>query len=79
MTTFGNILWLVLAGIWMALGYLAAGLFMCVFIVTIPFGVQCFKLAGLALWPFGKAIVDKPGKDSGTSTIANVIWLLLPG
>jgi uncharacterized membrane protein YccF (DUF307 family) len=53
----GNILWLVLAGIWMAVGYLIAGVIQCITIIGIPFGVASFKLAGLALVPFGKMVV----------------------
>ena len=48
-----NIVWFVLAGIWMAIGYILAGLLNCVTIIGIPFGIQSFKMAKLALWPFG--------------------------
>lgn len=51
-----NLVWLVLAGIWMAIGYLIAGLLNCVTIIGIPFGIQSFKMAKLALWPFGTQI-----------------------
>lgn len=51
-----NIVWLVLAGAWMALGYLFAGLLNCMTIIGIPFGIQSFKMAKLALWPFGTQI-----------------------
>ncbi len=51
-----NIVWLVLAGVWMAIGYLFAGLFNCMTIIGIPFGIQSFKMAKLALWPFGTKI-----------------------
>jgi len=47
--TLGNILWLVLAGIWLAIGYTVAGLLMCITIIGIPFGIQAFKLAGFVL------------------------------
>lgn len=73
-----NVIWLVLAGIWMALGYLVAALLMFVLIITIPFGVQAVKLAGFALWPFGRSAVRTPG-HSGASTVGNVLWLLLCG
>lgn len=46
----------VLAGIWMAIGYVGAGLLNCVTIIGIPFGIQSFKMAKLALWPFGSQI-----------------------
>ena len=54
MRTIGNILWLVLAGFWLAMSYAFAGLILCVTVIGIPFGIQSFKLAGFALWPFGR-------------------------
>lgn len=51
-----NIVWFVLAGVWMAIGYILAGLLNCVTIIGIPFGIQSFKMAKLALWPFGSQI-----------------------
>jgi len=51
-----NILWVVLVGCWMALGYLGAGVLNCITIIGIPFGIQSFKMAKLALWPFGAQI-----------------------
>jgi len=79
MRLIGNILWLLLGGLWLALGYAAAGLIAFVFIITIPFGVQAFKLAGFTLWPFGRAMVPRPGANAGMSAVGNVIWLLLAG
>ena len=58
MKTIGNILWFVLAGLWLAIGYAMAGLVMCITIIGIPFGIQAFKLSTLALWPFGRTVVD---------------------
>ena len=73
-----NVIWLVLAGFWLALGYVAAGIVCCVLIVTIPFGIASFRIAGYALWPFGRTVVDSP--TSGVlSVIGNVIWLLVAG
>jgi uncharacterized membrane protein YccF (DUF307 family) len=73
-----NLIWLVLSGIWLALGYALAGIVMFVLIITIPFGVQSFKLAGFSLWPFGRAVVKKPSAGAA-SVVGNVIWLLLAG
>jgi uncharacterized membrane protein YccF (DUF307 family) len=53
----GNLLWLVLAGWWLALGHLGAAAFLAVTIIGIPFAWAHLKLAGLALWPIGRAIV----------------------
>ena len=53
-----NILWVVLVGWWMAFGYLGAGVLNCISIIGIPFGLQSFKMAKLALWPFGAEIVN---------------------
>ncbi len=78
MKTIGNILWLLLAGIWLALGYAIGGLVMCITIIGIPFGIQSFKLAGLALWPFGRT--TQMGSSGGCLEVAfNIIWLVLFG
>ena len=79
MRTLGNILWLILGGLPMAIAYAAAGLVIFVLIITIPFGVQAFKMAGFALWPFGRVMVEIPGKGGCLSTIRNVIWIVLAG
>nr|WP_194720286.1 YccF domain-containing protein [Cellulosimicrobium arenosum] len=73
-----NIVWLVLAGFWLALGYVAAGIICCILIVTIPFGIASFRIAGYALWPFGRMVVDKP-TSGAWSTIGNVIWVVVAG
>lgn len=73
-----NILWLILCGFWMALAYVLAGIVMCVLIVTIPFGLQAFKLAGFMLWPFGRTVVRRPGAGA-PSLIGNVLWIVLVG
>ena len=75
----GNILWLLLGGFWMALAYALAGLVSFVLIITIPFGVQAFKLAGYALWPFGRVMVPRRTASAGMSAVGNIIWLLIAG
>jgi len=75
----GNVLWLVLAGFWLAVAYFIAGLLNFVFIVTIPFGIQAFKLAGYSLWPFGRTVVARPGGGGAVPFIGNVIWFLISG
>lgn len=73
-----NVIWLVFAGLWMALGYALAGVIMFALIITIPFGVQAFKLASFTLWPFGRTMVKRA--DAGeVSAVGNVIWLVLAG
>ncbi len=74
-----NLLWLVLAGWWLALAYVVAGVINIVLIITIPAGIQAFKLAGFALWPFGRAVVPIPGRSPTISAIMNIIWLVTGG
>ena len=78
MRTLLNIIWLVLAGFWLFLGYLAAGVVLCVLIVTIPWGIASFRIGLYALWPFGRAVVAKPTAGSW-SFLGNVIWVLVAG
>ncbi len=73
-----NVIWLVLCGFWMALGYIAAGIICCILIITIPFGIASFRIAAYALWPFGRTVVRKPTAGIG-SAIGNVIWLIFAG
>ncbi|GAA0587828.1 YccF domain-containing protein [Actinomadura livida] len=73
-----NILWLVLAGFWLALSYVLAGIICCILIITIPFGIASFRIAGFALWPFGRTTV--PRRDAGAgSLLGNVIWIIVAG
>ncbi|MDT7782019.1 MAG: hypothetical protein QOF58_438 [Pseudonocardiales bacterium] len=73
-----NVIWLVLAGFWMAVGYAVAGLICCVLIITIPWGIASFRIANYALWPFGREVVDKPGAGTG-SLLGNIIWIIVAG
>ena len=73
-----NIIWFVLAGLWMAIAYAIAALICFVLIITIPFGIASLRIAVFALWPFGKTVVKRP--DAGiASGIGNVIWFILCG
>lgn len=76
--TIGNVIWVVLAGIWLAIGYLVAAFFSAITIIGIPFAIQALKLAGYALWPFGKVVV-KRSEAGAFSLIGNVIWFVLAG
>ncbi|WP_374977252.1 YccF domain-containing protein [Microbacterium trichothecenolyticum] len=78
MRTFLNIIWLVLSGFWMFLGYMLAGAVLCVLILTIPWGIASFRIGLYALWPFGRTIVDKPTSGVG-SFLGNVVWVILAG
>jgi uncharacterized membrane protein YccF (DUF307 family) len=73
-----NLIWLVLAGFWLALGYMLAGIICCILIVTIPFGIASFRMASYALWPFGRTVVDKPTAGA-FSVIGNIIWVIVAG
>jgi uncharacterized membrane protein YccF (DUF307 family) len=74
-----NVIWLLLAGIWLALAYAVAGILLCITIIGIPFGVQAFKLAVYALWPFGRVLVPSPTRLRGFSVVANILWFVLAG
>ncbi|WP_020669969.1 YccF domain-containing protein [Amycolatopsis nigrescens] len=73
-----NVIWLVLCGIWMAIGYLLAGIVCCILIITIPFGLASFRIANYALWPFGRTLIAR--RDAGApSVIGNLIWVIVAG
>ena len=78
MNTLLNLIWFVFAGLWLALGYVAAGILCCLLVVTIPFGIASFRIASYVLWPFGRTVVDKPAAGA-FSAIGNVIWVLVAG
>lgn len=78
MRTLLNIIWLLFGGIWLWLGYLLAGVIACVFIVTIPAGLACFRIAQYVLWPFGRSAVPLPNAGTG-SALMNVVWFLIAG
>ena len=78
MRTLLNIIWLVLSGFWMFLGYMAAGVLLCLLILTIPWGIASFRIGLYALWPFGRTIVSKPTAGLG-SFLGNVVWVILAG
>jgi uncharacterized membrane protein YccF (DUF307 family) len=77
--TVGNILWLIFVGIWLAIAFVVAGIVMFVLIITIPFGIQAFKLAGFALWPFGRHVEYRARVTSPLQIIGNIIWIIFGG
>ena len=76
MKTVGNILWLVLGGVVIAVLYYLAGLLMCLTLIGIPFGVQLFKLGTYALWPFGHELVSGPQEQGCLAIVMNLLWIL---
>ncbi len=79
MRILGNIIWLIFGGLITALEYLISSIVMMITIVGIPFGIQTLKLAGLALWPFGKRVVTHDRSNGCLYIIFNVIWILVGG
>lgn len=78
MRTILNIIWLLLAGLWLALGYIVFGVIACLFIITIPFGIASFRMASYALWPFGRTVVQKRSAGIG-SALGNILWFFIGG
>lgn len=72
----GNAIWFLFGGFWQGLGWSLAGILWCITIIGIPIGVQCFKFASLAFFPFGKEIFYGTGT---ISLLANIIWILVSG
>ena len=64
MSAIGNIIWVIFAGLWLAIGWAITGLLWCATIIGIPVGLQCFKFAGLALAPFGRDVSFGGGAGS---------------
>ena len=73
-----NLVWLVLQGWILALAYLLAGVIACLLIVTIPFGIASFRLAGFVIWPFGRTTMRAPGAGIA-SAIGNLLWFVFAG
>ena len=79
MNTLGNIIWMVFGGIFIALEYLLASIVLFASIVGIPFGLQTLKLAGLALWPFGKQTRSTNTSGGLLSLVMNIVWIFIGG
>ncbi|MBM7824284.1 uncharacterized membrane protein YccF (DUF307 family) [Arcanobacterium pluranimalium] len=73
-----NVIWLVLSGFWLFWSYVFFGVIACLFIVTIPAGVACFRIAFYVLWPFGRTVVPSPNAGLG-SDLMNVVWFFVAG
>ena len=86
MRTIGNLLWFIMGGLLMGLGWWLVGLLAFVSIIGIPWGRACFVIGQFAFWPFGKEAVSRDDlsgrEDIGTGSlglIGNIIWFLLAG
>lgn len=79
MTIALNILWFILGGFLIALAYILGGILLCLTIIGIPFGIQCFKLSILGMAPFGQEIRERDPPSGVLAIIMNVIWIILPG
>ena len=71
-----NVIWLLFGGFWLFLGYVLAGVLLCIPIITIPWAIASFRIAGYALWPFGRTVVSKQSAGAW-SFLGNVIWFIL--
>ena len=78
MRTLLNIIWIVFAGFWLFLGYVLAGVLLCIPIITIPWAIASVRTAGYVIWPFGRTIVSKPTAGVG-SFLGNVVWVIFAG
>jgi uncharacterized membrane protein YccF (DUF307 family) len=79
MNLIGNIIWLIFGGLFVALEYFVAGFILCVSIIGIPFGLQCFKIGILTLMPFGREVREVPGQTGCLSLVFNIIWIVIGG
>lgn len=79
MNLLGNLIWLIFGGFFAALGYFFGGIMLCISVVGIPWGLQCFKLAGLVLFPFGRQVVSNSSDTGCLSVLCNIVWLLCGG
>jgi len=75
----GNLIWLIFGGLLAALGYFVGGFVLCITVIGIPWGLQCFKLAELVLWPFGKKVINDSNNMGCLSLVCNLIWILFGG
>jgi uncharacterized membrane protein YccF (DUF307 family) len=74
-----NIIWLIFGGLCAAIGYFIGGLVLCITVIGIPWGLQCFKIAGLVLWPFGQKVISDSSETGCLSVLCNVIWIVFGG
>ena len=79
LNTIGNLIWFFFGGFISAIGYFTGGLVLCITIVGIPFGLQCFKIAGFVIWPFGRDVVSHERSNGCLYILFNILWILTGG
>ena len=79
MSFLGNVIWFILGGFLISLYYAFIGILFCISIIGIPFGVQLFKMAGLALFPFGKDVTCDSREMGCLSILMNIILIVVGG
>lgn len=79
MSLIGNVIWIIFGGLLACLGYIWGGLVLCLTIIGIPWGLQCFKIGIATLAPFGKSVRSNGGSIPGISFLLNIIWLIFSG
>jgi uncharacterized membrane protein YccF (DUF307 family) len=79
MNTLGNLVFLIFGGFFIFLGYVLGGIVLCLTILGLPCGFQCFKLAGGVIAPFGREVREKEPPGGVVGIILNIIWIILPG
>jgi uncharacterized membrane protein YccF (DUF307 family) len=77
--TIGNLIWFFFGGFISAIGYVTGGLALCITIIGIPFGLQCFKIAGFVIWPFGRDVVTHDRSSGCLYILFNILWILTGG
>lgn len=79
MSLIGNVIWIIFGGLLACLGYIWGGLVLCLTIIGIPWGMQCFKIGIATLAPFGKSVRSNGGSIPVISFLLNIIWLVFAG
>lgn len=80
MSLIGNIIWIIFGGgLALAFEYFAAGVLLCITVVGIPFGLQCFKLSVLSLFPFGSEVKTQRDYNGCLALLLNLIWIFTGG
>jgi uncharacterized membrane protein YccF (DUF307 family) len=79
MNFLGNLIWLIFGGLFSAILYMISGVVLCITVIGIPFGLQCFKIAGFVLWPFGSTIVTADRSGGCLYILFNILWIFTGG